>query len=186
MSRYIHIEAATDTILADKSNYSTNTSLNRRGINTTKINKIFISNTHATLPMVTWIFLKALEVTRTVNQATGSSDKWEFDEDIIISEADQVKVGDAVMKSSGGGVVAYVKTIDSSKKMTLNSSISLTDNDVLYFRDPSDKLTITYPTIPPKVTFVYEYPFSFNLNRYKLMVKPSVDGSTPDATIRIE
>ena len=131
MSKYIKIDTASDVTLIDKSNYSTNTSLNRRGINTANVSKISIVNSSSAVDVTTSIFLQAVEVTRTVNQTSGSSSSIVFDEDIIISEADQIKVGDSCIDSDTTIHGTVLAISPSSKSLKISASVGITDNEVL-------------------------------------------------------
>ncbi len=186
MSRYIKIDTSSDVTLIDKSNYSTNTSLNRRGINTANVSKISIVNSSSSVDVNTSIFLQAVEVTRTVNQANATTADIIFDEDIIISEADQIKVGDSCIDSDDTIHGTVLTITPSSKSIKISASVAITDNEVLSFRDPVQKLYIVDTVIPAKTTLVLDDSFSFNLNRYLLVIKPSGIGGTANLTIRID
>ena len=74
MSRYINVTSTSDTVLASSSNYSTNTSLNRRGSNNVTINKVCITNASNTVDVTAHLFLNAVNVTRTINQQNATTD----------------------------------------------------------------------------------------------------------------
>ena len=185
MAIYKNITSTGTIVLRDKSNYSTNTSLNRRGISVTKINKISVANT-GSVDATVYLHLKAVEVTRTVNQANNTTDKIIFDEDIIVSEADQIKVGDSVIDSDSTvhGTVSSINP--SAKSIVISASVAITDNEVLTFRDAQDRLGIVKTVIPSNTTLVLDDSFSFNIYRYSLLVNTTVSSGTPNLTITIE
>ena len=156
MSRYVNITSASTTALAGKANYSTNTALNRRGSNSAIINKICIVN-YGTVDVTSSVYLNAVLVTRNVNQPNANTSKIIFDEDVIVSQ----------------------------KSVTISASVNITDNEVLYFRAPEEKLYIAKTVVPVGANLALYDSFSFNVNRYTLTLKPSVASGTPNLTIII-
>lgn len=184
MSRYVNITSASTTALAGKANYSTNTALNRRGSNSATINKICIVN-YGTVDVTSSVYLNAVLVARNVNQTNATTNKIIFDEDVIISEADQIKVGDVCINSNDTIHGTVVSINPSQKSVTISASVDITDNEVLYFRAPEEKLYIVKTVVPVGANLALYDSFSFNVNRYTLTIKPSVASGTPNLTIII-
>ena len=96
MSKYTHISSATTTTLASKTNYSINSSTNRRGIDVVKINKVSITNFDTTSASVKVFLDGNIKAVRTVNQTTATTNKIIFDQENVISKSDLIEVGDQV------------------------------------------------------------------------------------------
>ena len=186
MSRYINIASASTTTLASKDNYSTNTSLNRRGSNKVTINKVCIANA-GTVDATCQLVLQAITNSRTLNQPNANTNKLIFDEDVIVSEANQIRVGDTCIGSDGVTLHGNVVSVNPSQKsVIISASRNVTDNEVLTFRAQDEKLYIVKTVVPVGTSLALYDPFTFNVNKYKLVLITSVSSGTPSLTVRIE
>lgn len=189
MSKYTAISTAGTHTVAQASDYSTNTSTNRRGIDTLKVSKLFVTNWD-TAAASAKIYLDGNQITRTINQPTGggTSNKFIFDQENVVGSGDLIQIGDEVYDSNGitlHGTVTHLNPDgDNTKEIQISATVSYTENETLYIQKPDFYITGD-TTIPPGVTFILDDPFSFNLITHSLKVKNTTSG-TARLTVRIE
>ena len=187
MSKYVNISAAGIHTVLQASDYSVNSSTNRRGNDFVKVNKIYITN-YDTADATATVYLNGIQISRTVNQTTGTSDKFIFDKENVIESRDLIQVGDEVYDSNKitlhGVVEALNPDGDNTKEIKINTSVGFTEGETLYIQKPDFYITGSI-TIPAGVTFVYPAPFSFNLKEHILIIKSGTSG-TQKLTVRIE